>query len=285
MITITTLIFSLILPAMAQEDAEIVKVNGIGITKNQMVEKLIQRYAQTTIDDMVNELLLRQEIKARKIEPDAAELDKRVAAISAQFPTKDAFQDRLKQTGASEASLREEVGDQLALERLVIQDKKLSVTDKEVKEAFEKNKERLATPPSVHLRHIQVKTKKEADDILAQLKSGADFTQLAKERSVADSGKLAGGDYGFVPRGVLPPEIDKPVFAMKVGETKYLESRIGHHVLQVLAAKPAQPAELAKIKDSLRDRLLAEKIQASLPVLVKGLRAKADIKFTPPTKN
>ena len=147
-----------------------------------------------------------------------------------------------------------------------------------VKKAYDANKDKLGKPEAVHLRHILAKTEVEATEIAAKIKSGSDFKTLAREKSLAASGKAAGGDYGFVSRGMLPPEIDSVAFALKPGEIKIIPGPRGSHILQVVESRAAQSATFAEVKDDLREMLVAEKLkEASGPFLLE-LRRKADIK-------
>jgi parvulin-like peptidyl-prolyl isomerase len=130
----------------------------------------------------------------------------------------------------------------------------------------------------VHLRHILAKTEDEAKALVAKVKAGADFQVLAREKSLAASGKAAGGDYGFVSRGMLPPEIDEIAFSLNAGEIKVVPGPRGQHILQVVEKRASQAATFEEVKDDLREMLLAEKIkEASAPFLLE-LRRKADIK-------
>jgi len=69
--------------------------------------------------------------------------------------------------------------------------KGLTVTDDELKKAFEENKDKLGSPEAVHLRHILVATEPEANEIVSKIKGGADFKALARDKSLAASGKAA----------------------------------------------------------------------------------------------
>ncbi|MBI4677741.1 MAG: peptidyl-prolyl cis-trans isomerase [Elusimicrobia bacterium] len=267
-------------PSQAR-DPEIAKVNGVAILRSQFQDKLLHDYGQAVMESMVNRLLLLQEARSRKIAPDKAEIDGRMDAfVKNRFETQEAFADFLQRSGATAGMVREEIMQETTIEKLITQAKGLSVTDKEVQTAFEKNKARLGSPPSVHLRMMKVKDKAVADEVVAKLKKGAEFASLVEENSLLESKKLKPtGDYGFVPQGQLPPEIDKAAFAMKVGETKTLQTKLGHFVLQILEARAAQAADFNQLKSRLRDALMNEKFQAALPDFVRGLREKADIQF------
>lgn len=270
----------LILPAavLAQTDKDIVHVNGTPIRQSEVVERLWQRYGPATLDEMIDEVLLRQAAKAAGVKPEASEVDRRLARIKEQFGDPAMFQNQLEQAGSSVEKLRADIADQVAIAELVIAARKITLSDAELRKVFEARKAKLASPPAVHLRHILVAAPKDAEDIIAQVKGGADFTKLARERSLAPTGKLKGGDYGFVTKGLLPAEVDEIAFAMKPGELRSVRSPKGVHILQALERRPSKPAEFLKIKTDLRDMILAERIKDALPGYLQELRAKADIK-------
>ena len=101
---------------------------------------------------------------------------------------------------------------------------------------------------------------------------------MARQKSLAGSGKAAGGDYGFVSRGMLPPEIDEVAFGLKPGEVKIVPGPRGQHILQAVEKRPSSPAVFAEVKDDLREMLLAEKIKDASNAFLLELRRKADIK-------
>jgi len=127
--------------------------------------------------------------------------------------------------------------------------------------------------------HILVKTKPEAEEIVSKVKDGADFASLARAKSMAPTGKLNGGDYGFVSRGMLPEEIDQIAFAMKAGELRVIPSAKGFHVLRVSETRASKPAQFETVKEDLRDMILEEKMKSVLASYLQDLRAKAAIKI------
>jgi len=259
-------------------DGILVRVNGVPIRQSEVVERLLKRYGAQAVDEMIDETLLRQAAKKAAIVADEAEVTRRLTKLQEQFGSRELFISQLEQAGSSIAKVKEDLADEVVRERLVVKAKSLAVTDAELKKAFDENKDKLGAPEAVHLRHILVATEAEAKDIVVKLKGGADFKALAREKSQAASGKAAGGDYGFVARGMLPAEIDEIAFAMKPGEIRVVPGPRGSHVLQVLETRAAKPAVFAQVKDDLRDMLLAEKIKRAAPEFLADLRRKADIK-------
>jgi len=85
----------------------------------------------------------------------------------------------------------------------------------------------------IRVRHIVVKTKEEAEEILARLKKGEDFTKVALEKSLCPS-KAQGGDLGLFSRGSnLVKEFEDASFLLEVGEiSKPVQTKFGWHIIQ-----------------------------------------------------
>lgn len=264
--------------ATAQADRTVVLVNGTPIRQSEVLERLWKRYGPDTLEEMVDEILLRQAAQAQKLQASPAEVDKRLSRLRSQFSDQKVFESQLEQYGSSIDRLGEELREQLVREKLVIAERRLSIKEEELKRAFETHRSELGSREGLHLRHILLKTEAEAKEIVQKVRAGGDFKDLAKEKSLAPTGKLSGGDYGFVTKGMLPPDIEELAFAMKKDDLRILPTPKGFHVLQALERRPAVPAEFAKVKEDLREMLLQEKIKAALPDFLRDLRAKAEIK-------
>ena len=268
--------------AAAVPDQVLVSVNGVPIRRSEVVERLLQRYGAQAVDEMIDETLLRQAAQKDGVSADDAEVARRLSKLQNQFASRELFLSQLEQAGSSPAKVKADLADEIVRERLVAKFKGMAVGDDEIKKAFDENKDKLGAPEAVHLLHILVADDAEARDLVAKIKAGADFKALAREKSLAASGKAAGGDYGYVARGMLPPEIDEVAFTMKIGEIRVVPGPRGRHILQILDARPAKPAVFAEIKDDLRDMLLAEKIKKASPEYLQELRRKAEIKTPRP---
>lgn len=261
----------------ASEDKVIVSVNGTPIRQSEVVARLLKRYGSSALDEMIDETLLRQAAKKAGIGSDEKEVDRRLGKLQEQFGSRDLFVSQLEQAGSSLAKVKEDLSEEIVRERLVAKEKAIAVTDDEVKKAFAENKDKLGAPEAVHLRHILVAQEADAKALVEKIKAGADFKALAREKSMAASGKSAGGDYGFVAKGMLPPEIEDIAFALKPGEIRIVPGPRGSHILQVLETRAPKPAAFADVKDDLREMLLADKIKKAAPEYLAALRAKAKV--------
>lgn len=99
------------------------------------------------------------------------------------------------------------------------------------------------TAEHVRAQMILVADEATAQNLLAQLQSGADFASLAVQYSLDLSSRAAGGDLGWFPRGLLTaPEIEDAAFALNIGETSgVIKTVLGYGIVQTLERDPAHP--------------------------------------------
>ena len=82
-------------------------------------------------------------------------------------------------------------------------------------------------------RHILVETEKECEDLITQIKDGADFAELAQKNSKCPSG-AKGGDLGEFGQGQMVPEFDKVVFNEDVGVPHGpVKTDFGYHIVEI----------------------------------------------------
>ena len=117
----------------------------------------------------------------------------------------------------------------------------------------------------VHALALVVADEATAQDLLAQIRGGADFSALALKYSLDSSSRATGGDLGWFPRGVLAvPEVEAAAFALKPGETsEVIHSAVGYHLVQVLEVDPARPLSPAA-RQTLRARAYQAWLEGAL---------------------
>ena len=113
-----------------------------------------------------------------------------------------------------------------------------------------------ASAESIHYRQIQVADQAAADEIKGLLEGGADFAQLAAERSQDEATKTLGGDAGWAPRGYLEKAVEDALFALTPGAITTYPTQSGAFVYQVLE-KDANRA----IDESQKTTLVARKVE------------------------
>jgi parvulin-like peptidyl-prolyl isomerase len=158
------------------------------------------------------------------------------------------------------------------------------VSDSEAKAFYEKNKEKFMMPETVHARHILVKSEKEAQKIVEELKSlngdklKEKFIELAKSKSTGPSGPK-GGDLGIFKKGQMVPEFSKAVWALKIGDitTKPVKTQFGYHVIYLEDKSDAQPVPYESVKDKIVATLKQQEFTKKIAEMAKELRSKAEI--------
>jgi peptidyl-prolyl cis-trans isomerase C len=200
-----------------------------------------------------------QEAESRGIEITDEKIDKRITQLKKQFyrGSDKQYKAALEQQGLTEEQAREEVRATLISEALfkkVTED--VTVSDKEIQSYYNSHKSQYGQPESRDVRHILVQKKSLADQLYAQLKSGANFAVLAKRYS-KDPGSASNGGKLTVSKGQTVPEFDKAAFKLKKGQLSTpIHTQYGYHIIQALSdVKPAQSTPLGKVKDSIRQSL------------------------------
>jgi peptidyl-prolyl cis-trans isomerase C len=101
-----------------------------------------------------------------------------------------------------------------------------------------------------HARHIVVESEAAADQVLADLKAGADFAKLAAERSKEVSTSETGGDLGWTPKGELPAEVETAGFALALKTPTKVKVGEAWHVIEVLERQVGATAAEKRAFDS-----------------------------------
>ncbi len=137
------------------------------------------------------------------------------------------------------------------------------LSDDELRRIYDANKDQYRIPERVHVRHILLKTtdvpKEEipkiqarAEDLLAQLKKGANFEELAKKNSQDPGSGAKGGDLGWIQRGQTVPQFESTAFSLKPGELSgVIKTDYGFHIVQVLEKQDAHLRTFEEVKDQL----------------------------------
>jgi peptidyl-prolyl cis-trans isomerase SurA len=193
----------------------------------------------------------------------AATVDRQVQQIRSQFPSDQEFLRQLRTAGfGTQEEYRRWMTDQARkseLQRRVVQKYqqegkmvRVAVSDQDVNEAYERAKATFPKrPPAVTFRQIVVATqasqqaldraRAKADSLLAEIRRGADFEQVARRESQDSSTKEQGGDLGWQRRGELVPEFEQMMFALPPGQVSPLVlTPYGFHIIRVDRSKPAE---------------------------------------------
>jgi peptidyl-prolyl cis-trans isomerase C len=229
-------------PAFAQN---IATVNGKGIPASKVDQIVKQEVAQGKTADTPQ---LRAQVKSALIarEVMVQEADKQGYGNK---PEVKAAMDNARQSIVINALLGDWV-------------KKNPVSDEEIKAEYDKFKSTMGDK-EYRARHILVPTEKEATDLIAKIKGGAKFEDLAKAHS-KDGSAANGGDLDFAAPANYVPEFSQAMVALKKGEVSAapVKTQFGYHIIKLEDTRAAKLPTLEEVKpqvaQSIQQRRLAE---------------------------
>lgn len=153
------------------------------------------------------------------------------------------------------------------------------ISDKDVKDYYDKHKEDFIVNNQVRLSHIVVKTDDDAKKVYERLKKGEDFAKIASDVSLDKASAKSGGDIGSFKRGEMKPELEEVAFRMKKGEISMpVKLKDGIHIIKVTDAK-GSILEFDKVKGLIAQRMTAEKQRESFDKFIEGLKKKHKIEI------
>jgi peptidyl-prolyl cis-trans isomerase D len=157
------------------------------------------------------------------------------------------------------------VADQAKLEQSV------NPTDADLQRQYNQNQDSYRTKERVRVRHVLVMTqgkppadepklKAKAEDLLKQVRAGADFAKLAKENSEDPGSKDKGGEYWIQHDGQMVKEFEDAAFRLKPGQSDLIRTSYGYHVFQVMEHQDAGLRTFAEVKPELSAEAKKQKV-------------------------
>ena len=195
-----------------------------------------------------------------------------------------AAEQRNVQEGADFARKMTYYRNKLLVETLLNIETRTRVTEEEMRKIYDEQRSRITPEDEVRARHILVETEEEAKALIAQIRGGADFETIAKEKSKDPGGARNGGDLGFFTKGQMVPEFAEAAFAMQAGQLSQapVKSQFGWHIIKVEERRQRQIPSFEQVRGQIED-FLTRRVQADL---VQKLRSEAQVeRFAPsPTR-
>jgi len=253
----------------------LVTVNGTAITQEAVEKELMTatqgRFNQVPADKQVE---FRKQVLEQLVAKELVYSDAKKTGV---LKSKD-FKDRYAEVIAN---VKKEIAIQVWQKREI---DKIKISNKAMKDYYNKNKDEFNEKESAHARHILVKTKPEAEAIAKQLKGlkgvalQSKFIELAKAKSTGPSG-VKGGDLGYFSPGQMVPAFSKEAFSMKVETVSApIKTQFGYHLIYLEDRKAKKSKSFADVKTVIERRLKLEKAKSVMLEKMKTLHKKATIK-------
>ena len=242
--------------AAKDKEPPLAKVNGVAVPASYLEFMMQQQRGRGTPDNPQTRQMMRDELVNREIV--SQEAQRQGLGKSAEVQTQLAI---ARQEILVGAYLRDWV-------------KKHPVSDADVQKEYDRVKAQQGDK-EYRARHILVPTEDEAKALIAQLKKGGKFDDLASKNSKDSGSATRGGDLDWNVPATYDQQFSEAMTKLEKG--KYTEApvktRYGFHIIQLEDVRPAKFATLAEVKPRIQQMLVQNKIEE----LVKGLRAKAKV--------
>ncbi len=280
------------------------RVNGEVIKKSELdaqVDKLKEQYPQMfegadgegrlidfqqrLLDNMINNVLIRQAAKDAGVEVTDADVKKKIDELKAGFSSQEQFDQALSQAGMDVSTLEDQIRDQLVTEQLIATlNKDEKVSDKEISDYYDKNKAQFAEQAAVHVSHIlfDKADKATAEKVLGEVKGGGDFAALAKQYSKDPASAANGGDLGW-PTTPYVPEFTAAAEKLAPGQISDLvETQFGWHIIKMIEKRTDRQKTLDEVKEQIQQIIVQQRNADAYQTFLDDLRAKAEIEILVP---
>jgi len=160
----------------------------------------------------------------------------------------------------------------------------VQVREEQLRQMYAQQQDRFRTQERVRARHILIKTvdrpasevpalQKKAEDLLKQLKGGADFAELAKKNSEDPGSAAKGGDLDWITRGQTVPEFEQAAFTLKPRELSgVIKTQYGFHIIQVLEHEAARLRPFEEVRAELATEARRAQVYDKMQSLADQIR-------------
>jgi peptidyl-prolyl cis-trans isomerase SurA len=242
-------------------------------------------------DEMLSELLLKDRADRMRISVAPAEIEDAIKRLKAQYgiESDEEFEASLQSSGLTRADMEARLRDTLLTNKVFARElrSRAELTDRELKERYDREKEAYRLPERAQLREIVVVVpeaplasqlealRSRATEAAERARKGESFAALVAEYSGSPSIERE-GDIGTVSRGELMPELDAAVFNAQPGTVVGpVESRYGFHIVRVEQRLPSEVPGFDSVKDRLRRDAGEESFQRDYHAYIERLRQEA----------
>lgn len=226
-------------------DEVIVSTANFEMTQDEFYNEIKNLAGEQLLQQVVLEKILND-----KYEVTDEEIQAEYDAAAEQYG--DQFKTLLEANGLTEETFKQNIRFNLLQQKA--QDE-VEISDEEIQAYYDQAKYEL------NARHILVETEEEAKAIIEELKNGADFAQLAKEKSVDTGSGAEGGELGWFSVGTMVTEFNDAAYALELKTvSEPVKSDFGYHIIEVKEKREVEGyGTLEEKKEEIRQQLKEQK--------------------------
>jgi len=274
------------LDAALRQIRQAMQSQGRVVTDEQAVEM-----RKDVLEDLVRRELLFQASQKKGIKVEGTLVDEEVNKLKSQFPSEAEYQKALAEMKVTEAEVRGQIKEGLAIQKYV-QDEfvpQATVSETDAQQFYDKNPQYFVQPEQVRASHILVKfdpaggdtgkdeAKKKITMIQEKLGQGEAFDALAQTYS-DDPSKGKGGDLGFFRRNMMVKPFEEAAFALNPGEVSaVVETVFGYHLIKTIEKKPETTIAFPDVKERIVRGLSQERVREKVTAFLEQSKKDAKI--------
>ena len=268
--------------------------------------KIIEERDKDVLRDLIDQQLLLEKGKELGITADT-EVVKRLDEMRKEMHM-DSMEDLEKAAtsqGISYEDFKQNLKNQIITQQVISKEvgSRMNVSKEELQQFYDEHKSQMERPEQIRLSELLVSTEKKddkkdkgipfdetqqiaaaqakADDLLAQIRKGAAFDEIAKKNSDGPTA-AQGGDLGYFKRATLAKELEDKTFAMKPGEVSdVIRTKQGFVILKVTEHQQAGVPPLNEIEPRVQEAIYMQKLQPALRAYLLKLREDAYVVPSP----
>ena len=265
-------------------------------------DKVVEERDKDVLRDLIDQQLLLEKGKDLGITADT-EVIKRLDEMRKDMHM-DSMEDLEKAAtsqGISYEDFKQNLKNQIITQQVISREvgSRMNVSKEELQQFYDEHKSQMEQPEQIRLSELLISRKRgdksppaddaqalaaaqaKADDLLAQIRKGAAFDEIAKKNSDGPTA-AQGGDLGYFKRGTLAKELEDKTFAMKPGEVSdVIRTKQGFVILKVTEHQQAGVPPLSQIEPKVQDAIYMQKLQPALRAYLLKLREDAYIDIKP----
>lgn len=207
-------------------------------------------------------------------------LEERIETIKEDYPQQ-SFQKMFTDEQLDYKRWKEGIKDKLLAGKVIRQELNslITVQESEAIEYYQRHADQYNLSDQVKARQIVVNTEESALEILEELEGGADFSKLAREKSLSPDGQQ-GGELGFFARGQMPLEFEEVAFSLLPGKlSEVVTSKYGYHIFLIDEKKKAAEVPFSQVKNEIIEKIWTKKQKKAYRKWMESLKDNVTIRI------
>lgn len=249
----------MLLAGCGESNDYVAKVDGEKILQTELDDALREQYGTEVLETLITNKIVELEAKKEDVSVSEDTIQEEYEELAESYGGEESLQAALEENGLTEQSVKDNIR-MYQLTKNVIATS-VDISDEEVAQYFEDNKDSYGQKEEVVASHILLEDEATAKDVLAKIKAGEDFADLAKTYSIDTTTNEAGGEIGYISRGQMEEQFEEVAFGLEKGSiSDIVQTSEGYHIIKVTDKVPAEEAVFEDIKDEVYATVLEERI-------------------------